>query len=68
MLKAALPLRFAGWKFEGGKPAVKKCVVLAWPHTSNWDGLLLIALAQSIGLTMSWMIKSDCFSVWQQAH
>ena len=58
MLKA-LPLRFAGWKFEGGKPTVKKCVVLAWPHTSNWDGLLLIALAQSIGLTMSWMIKSD---------
>ena len=55
----ALPLRLAGWKFEGGKPAPKKCVALAWPHTSNWDGLLLVALAQSIGLEMSWMIKSD---------
>jgi 1-acyl-sn-glycerol-3-phosphate acyltransferase len=58
MLKQ-LPLRLAGWKFEGEKPTEKKCVVLAWPHTSNWDGLLLVALAQSIGLEMSWMIKSD---------
>ena len=58
MLKA-LPLRLAGWKFEGDKPRVKKCVALAFPHTSNWDGLLLVALAQSIGLEMSWMIKND---------
>lgn len=58
MLKA-LPLRLAGWKFEGEKPAAKKSVVLAFPHTSNWDALLLVALAQSVGLEMSWMIKSD---------
>ena len=55
----ALPLRLVGWKFEGEKPAVKKCVVLAWPHTSNWDGLLLVLLAKSVGLEMSWMIKND---------
>jgi len=55
----ALPLRLVGWKFEGEKPTVGKCVVLAYPHTSNWDGLLLVALAQSIGLEMSWMIKND---------
>jgi len=40
---------------------VKKCVVLAFPHTSNWDGLLLVALTKSIGLEMSWMIKDDWF-------
>jgi 1-acyl-sn-glycerol-3-phosphate acyltransferase len=55
----SLPLRLAGWQFEGEKPPEKKYVALAWPHTSNWDGLLLIALTQSIGLSMSWMIKSD---------
>ncbi len=55
----SLPLRMAGWQFEGEKPPEKKYVCLAWPHTSNWDGLLLIALTQSIGLSMSWMIKSD---------
>lgn len=52
-------LRFAGWRFEGGAPTIKKYVCLAFPHTSNWDGALLIALAQSIGLEMSWMIKSE---------
>jgi len=55
----SLPLTLAGWKFEGEKPLEKKYVCLAWPHTSNWDGLLLIALTKSIGLSMSWMIKDD---------
>ena len=55
----AAPLRLAGWRFEGEKPPEKKYVCLAWPHTSNWDGLLLIGLTQSIGLSMSWMIKKD---------
>jgi 1-acyl-sn-glycerol-3-phosphate acyltransferase len=52
-------LRLAGWKFEGGLPSPKKCVILAWPHTSNWDGLLLVLLCRSVGLDISWMIKSD---------
>ena len=55
----ARTLALAGWQFEGEKPPEKKYVCLAWPHTSNWDGLLLIALTQSIGLSMSWMIKDD---------
>ncbi len=55
----SLPLSLAGWRFEGGRPPEKKFVCLGWPHTSNWDGLLLIALTRSIGLEMSWMIKSD---------
>lgn len=52
-------LRTVGWKFEGGIPSEKKYVCLAFPHTSNWDGALLVALCQSIGLEMSWMIKND---------
>lgn len=55
----SLPLHLAGWQFEGQKPVEKKYVCLAVPHTSNWDGLLLIAMTQSIGLEMSWMVKSD---------
>lgn len=52
-------LRLAGWKFEGEPPAEKKYVALAVPHTSNWDGLLLVALTQSIGLQMEWMVKDS---------
>ena len=55
----SLPLRLAGWQFEGGLPTEKKYVALAWPHTSNWDGLLLMAITRSIGLSISWMIKSE---------
>jgi 1-acyl-sn-glycerol-3-phosphate acyltransferase len=60
-MRLTLPVRLAGWKFEGEQPSEKKYVVLAVPHTSNWDGLLLVALTRSIGLEMSWMIKNDWF-------
>ncbi len=55
----ALPLRLAGWKFETPLPTAKKYVVLAVPHTSNWDGVILLAAAQAVGLQMSWMIKGE---------
>jgi 1-acyl-sn-glycerol-3-phosphate acyltransferase len=54
---ATLSLRLAGWRYEGPVPTEKKCVCLAAPHTSNWDGLLLVTLLRSIGLPMEWMIK-----------
>jgi 1-acyl-sn-glycerol-3-phosphate acyltransferase len=53
------PLRLAGWEFETPLPAEKKYVCLAVPHTSNWDGVLLIALASTVGMKMSFMIKSE---------
>ena len=54
---AATSLRLAGWRFESDLPPEKKYVCLAVPHTSNWDGLLLVTLLRSIGLDMQWMIK-----------
>jgi len=56
---ATTSLRLAGWQFEGGVPAEKKYVCLAVPHTSNWDGLLLVTLLQSLHLDMEWMIKDS---------
>jgi 1-acyl-sn-glycerol-3-phosphate acyltransferase len=52
-------LKMVGWRFEGAVPSEKKYVALAVPHTSNWDGLLLILLAQTINLRMRWMIKES---------
>ncbi len=62
MIKTTLSnaaLRAAGWRFEGPVPPEKKYVALAVPHTSNWDGLLLLLLAESIGLRMRWMVKQS---------
>ncbi len=56
---SATALRLAGWRFEGPIPSEKKYVALAVPHTSNWDGFLLLMLAQSIGLPMRWMVKES---------
>jgi 1-acyl-sn-glycerol-3-phosphate acyltransferase len=56
---ASVSLRFAGWQFEGPVPPENKYVALAVPHTTNWDGLLLVGLLRSIGLEMQWMIKDD---------
>lgn len=47
-----------GWRFEGEIPAPRKAVCLAVPHTDNMDGLLLVLLAQSVGMPISWMIKN----------
>jgi 1-acyl-sn-glycerol-3-phosphate acyltransferase len=52
-------LRLSGWRLEGERPTEKKFVVIATPHTSNWDGAALLALAESIGQPLSWMVKSD---------
>ncbi|MEZ4403317.1 MAG: lysophospholipid acyltransferase family protein [Kofleriaceae bacterium] len=52
-------LRLAGWELEGTVPPVAKCVALGVPHTSNWDGVLMLAMAASAGIDMSFMIKDD---------
>jgi 1-acyl-sn-glycerol-3-phosphate acyltransferase len=54
-----IPLRFTGWQFEGPPPRIEKFVCLGLPHTSNWDGVLLLSLMKSIGQPISFMIKDD---------
>ncbi len=34
---------------------------IASPHTSNWDGVLLVVLAQSVGLSLSFLAKDSVF-------
>jgi 1-acyl-sn-glycerol-3-phosphate acyltransferase len=46
-----------GWEFVGGRPKPRKFVGLAVPHTANMDGLLMVLMAQKVGLEMSWMVK-----------
>lgn len=41
----------------GQIPRPRKAVCLAMPHTYNLDGLLLVLLSQSVGMSISWMIK-----------
>ncbi|MEM6703530.1 MAG: glycerol acyltransferase, partial [Acidobacteriota bacterium] len=42
---AKLILRILGWKVVGDAPAAPRYVMIAAPHTSNWDGVLLVLMA-----------------------
>lgn len=56
---ANLALRAAGWQVETDVPKLRKYVIAAAPHTSNWDGVLLLAFAQALELPLAFMIKDE---------
>ncbi len=54
-------LRLTGWQPEGSKPAASRFVLIAAPHTSNWDLAFLLALASHYGVRIHWMGKHSLF-------
>jgi 1-acyl-sn-glycerol-3-phosphate acyltransferase len=56
-------LSLLGWDFEGELPETQKCLIIAAPHTSNWDFVTGLAAMLAIGLRASWMGKSAIF-IW----
>ena len=54
-------LRAIGWRHTGPLPELQRCVVIAAPHTSNWDGAHMIAICWALGLKMNWMGKHTLF-------
>ena len=50
-----------GWKKAGNIPRHKNVVVIAAPHTSNWDFIFLIAAAYSFGFSINWLGKDSLF-------
>ena len=54
-------LRLTGWKEEGAKPVANCFVLIAAPHTSNWDLAFLLTFAACYDLRISWMGKDVLF-------
>jgi 1-acyl-sn-glycerol-3-phosphate acyltransferase len=54
-----LLLFVTGWKTAGDFPGHPKAVVLAAPHTSNWDGLWMIACGGKYRIRLRWMGKAS---------
>lgn len=52
-------LRVQGWRLEGDWPTDPKLVILAAPHTANWDGVLMIAAVGYYRTGLSWMGKKS---------
>lgn len=54
-------LRLSGWAFEGGVPDDRRFVLIAAPHTSNWDFVFMIAMAFALDLQLRWFGKASLF-------
>jgi len=55
-------LRLGGWHIEGGPPRDRaKYVLIAAPHTSNWDFIWLLACAGHFGMSIRWIGKHTLF-------
>ena len=54
-------LRVSGWTLEGEAPKEPRYVLIAAPHTSNWDLPFMLACAYVYDLPMHWMGKDTLF-------
>jgi 1-acyl-sn-glycerol-3-phosphate acyltransferase len=55
-------LRINGWTVHGELPAgAHKCVLIAAPHTSNWDLPYTLMVAFALRLNIHWMGKQSIF-------
>ena len=52
---------FSGWKVEGNIPACNKVIIIAAPHTTNWDFVYLLGAAYQLGLNIRWLGKQSLF-------
>ena len=55
-------LRLTGWTLAGQLPADQpKCVLIAAPHTSNWDLPYTLMVAFALRINIYWMGKAQLF-------
>ncbi len=54
-------LKILGWRVEGEIPSIRKFVIIAAPHTSNWDFPITLAVAFALKTKIYWMGKAAMF-------
>ena len=54
-------LKMLGWRIEGEVPDIKKFVIIAAPHTTNWDFPITLAMTFVLKIKIYWMGKAAIF-------
>ena len=54
-------LKILGWRIEGEVPDIKKFVIIAAPHTTNWDFPITLAGTFVLKIKIYWMGKAAIF-------
>ena len=55
-------LKIMGWKVSGALPVEPRSVIIAAPHTSNWDFIFMLFVVLSRKMDARWMGKQQLFS------
>jgi 1-acyl-sn-glycerol-3-phosphate acyltransferase len=58
---AELAFRLTGWRTEGAPPPNERFVLIAAPHTSNWDAVIMLLAADIFHLPLAWFVKDSWF-------
>ncbi len=57
-----LVMKTTGWEIKGEVPQSSKMILIAAPHTSNWDFIYLLGAAYSFGMGINWLGKRSLFA------
>lgn len=55
-------LAWMGWTLEGARPVHERYVLIAAPHTSNWDFPMMLLFAAAFDIKIQWMAKHSLFN------
>jgi len=61
ILLSKVLMKILGWKTNGALPEDKKCVIVAAPHTSNWDFIIGRLSYYASGKKIIFLIKKEFF-------
>lgn len=57
-------LGLAGWRIDVRLPDMPKMVIIAAPHTSNWDFVFGMAVVLKLQIDLHWYAKHTLFQTW----
>ncbi|WP_300678743.1 1-acyl-sn-glycerol-3-phosphate acyltransferase [Nocardioides sp.] len=55
----------SGWKLVTEPAPTRPTVLIGAPHTSNWDFILMLAIAWRLGIHVRWLGKDGLFRGWR---
>lgn len=56
---------FSRWTLQTEPAPTRPTVLIGAPHTSNWDFVLMLAIAWRLGIDVRWMGKNTLFAGWR---
>lgn len=64
-LIARLFWTFSRWTLKTESAPTRPTVLIGAPHTSNWDFVLMLAIAWQLGVEVRWLGKKSLFHGWR---